>query len=377
MSTIIPPLDYIPKLPPIGVNIIVQKLNDQIDKLIAELSKALNKLLKLPDGVKCNDPRVQEIKDFLNRIVERMQKIQRELPKIQTTINQVKTIVNTAKTIKATISAAQLINPVTAPVFIATQLMLIQDQTIVNAIESLKQFQTIPSSIMSKIGALVPELLNAIMSLNMICDGDDKIADVKLSSELLGGAGSALSMPSGVSLYKNKKLIGKYSIIQTNRNSEGYWLLRVVEENTYNNAVKDYNVNDIVTLICPSGQPFDAKVINTVDVLTEGVYCLQTVQKQKSICPETFEDVDYNDLVATEFYNELNVSDNDLDFRSDTIEELLRQQQDLLKSLLEAPSKVYQGEGLPNNAIGKVGDYYVDTKTQQTYGPKVSINSWI
>ena len=85
---------------------------------------------------------------------------------------------------------------------------------------------------------------------------------------------------------------------------------------------------------------------------------------------------DYNDLVATEFYNESNVSQSDLDDRADTIELLLKQQQNLLTSLLEAPSKVYQNYGVPANDLGKLGDYYIDLDAQKVYGPKSSSDNW-
>ena len=45
MSSIVPPLDYIPKLPAAGVNIVIQKLNDEIDKLVDKLSKTLRHIL--------------------------------------------------------------------------------------------------------------------------------------------------------------------------------------------------------------------------------------------------------------------------------------------------------------------------------------------
>lgn len=378
MSSIIPPLDYIPKLPPMGVNIIITKLNDKIDELISRLSKVLTDVVKLPEDVDCDDPSIKRIKSQLNRIIGIIQTIQRELPKIQNTINQIKTIVQIARTIKSTITAAQLLNPVTAPLFIANQLMLIQDQTIVNSIESLKQFQTIPSSVLSKLGSLMPQLLSALNTINSVCNGDtaNQIPPIEFAPELFGGGGTSSNLPSNVKIQQNGQLIGNYTIIQTNKTSDGYWLLRVVETDTFNNIVKTYKVGDIVTLVCPLGQIIQAQVIDITPVLTEGIFCLKTTERLASICSDAYGDIDFNDLVETEFYNELNVSDDDLEFRSDTIEELLRQQQDLLKSLLEAPSKVYQGQGLPNNIIGKVGDYYVDTNTNQVYGPKTSINSW-
>lgn len=85
---------------------------------------------------------------------------------------------------------------------------------------------------------------------------------------------------------------------------------------------------------------------------------------------------DYNDLLPSEFYNELNVSDDDLQDRSDAIESLLQQQRDLLSSLLEAPSKVYQEAGIPEPDVGKIGDYYIDTQNKLIYGPKLVTDSW-
>ena len=86
--------------------------------------------------------------------------------------------------------------------------------------------------------------------------------------------------------------------------------------------------------------------------------------------------VDYNDLVPTEFYTSLNVSESDLQQRSDSIELVLQQQRDLLSSLQEAPSKVYQDNGLPAADLGKTGDYYIDLTTSIVYGPKVSPTVW-
>jgi uncharacterized phage infection (PIP) family protein YhgE len=85
---------------------------------------------------------------------------------------------------------------------------------------------------------------------------------------------------------------------------------------------------------------------------------------------------DYNDVLPSEFYNELNVSDDDLQDRSDAIESLLQQQRDLLSSLLEAPSKVYQEAGIPQPNLGKIGDYYIDTQNKLIYGPKLVTDSW-
>ena len=84
----------------------------------------------------------------------------------------------------------------------------------------------------------------------------------------------------------------------------------------------------------------------------------------------------YGDALKTEFYTKVNVSEEDLDFRSDTIEQLLSQQRDLLTSILEAPSKVHQTTAAPTGSLGKLGDYVVDNVNKNMYGPKLENDSW-
>ena len=70
------------------------------------------------------------------------------------------------------------------------------------------------------------------------------------------------------------------------------------------------------------------------------------------------------------FYQDLNVSDEDISNRLQLIEELVEQQRDLLLSIKEAPSQVINQAGVPNNSIGDIGDYYIDSTTNSIYGPK-------
>jgi len=275
MSAIVPPLDRIPKLPAKAVSLTIKQIDTQTNKLMDSVNKTVTDSVKLPVNIKCDDPRIAKIKKQLADIQKQLTTVQENIPKIQKTAETLKTVVTTAIGIKTAISIAQLSNPVTAPVFIAQQLTAIQDATIVNAIESLNQFTTVPASLTSKLQTLVPPLLAAITKVSAVCNGD--VDNLEIPSSLL---------------------------------------------------------------------------------------------------PNTNTDTDYNDLVATEFYNEKNVSESDLDGRSDSIEQLLQQQRDLLTSLIEAPSKVYQNSGAPSDDLGKVGDYYIDLDTQTIYGPKASLTSW-
>jgi hypothetical protein len=84
----------------------------------------------------------------------------------------------------------------------------------------------------------------------------------------------------------------------------------------------------------------------------------------------------YNDLFPSEFYQDINVSEQDLLDRATTIQTLITRQLDVLSNLQEAPSTVFQQQGKPTADIGKMGDYYVDTENLIFYGPKLSHTEW-
>lgn len=268
-----PPLTKVAALPAQGVDFIQQQLNRLLDLILAEMKLVIQDVSKLPNGIDCNDPRVQQVKDTLQSVQDNLRQLKEQLPRLQQIISQVQTIIKTGLAIKNTIAAAQLLNPITAPLFIATVAQQLQDELITNAIEAIKPLQAIPNQALSKLETLVPPLINAIASLNAACNED-------------------------ISL-------------------------------------------DIPTLDNDFGADFD-----------------------------------YNNLLPSEFYREINVSETDLDQRSDTIQQLVEQQQNLLTSLIESPSQVYRQPGVPSNNLGKTGDFYVDTENNIAYGPKPSDSEW-
>jgi phage-related protein len=83
-----------------------------------------------------------------------------------------------------------------------------------------------------------------------------------------------------------------------------------------------------------------------------------------------------NDQYPTEFYTNINVSDDDINLRFNTISELLENQLDVMTNLVEAPSKVYQASGIPENNLGKLGDYFINLDDQSIYGPKLQADDW-
>jgi len=79
---------------------------------------------------------------------------------------------------------------------------------------------------------------------------------------------------------------------------------------------------------------------------------------------------------TSKFYRPINVSDDDLTQRLQTIQELIDNGFDVLTSLNEAPSKVIIGQGIPTDNVGQPGDYYINTQNQNVFGPKGQSNSW-
>ena len=288
--SIIPPLDRLTKAPSFGVDKIQQQFNDILDSVIDQANKTIKDSAKLPTNVNSDDPRVKNIKQSLENIQLSITKVQENIPKIQSAVTAITTIISTAQGINAALAAAQLSNPVTAPLFIAMQTQALQNQLIVNAIEAVKPLQSLPDQIESKITILIPILIAAISKLNTI-------------------------------------------------------------------------TNDDVELNIPSIPRADNVELNVLNIpLTDDV--------------ELNTDNNYNDLIPTEFYNESNVSETDLTQRSNSIEQLVEQQRNLLTSLQEAPSQVYKQEGNPPPELGKIGDYYLNTSNNVSYGPKISDNDW-
>ena len=296
MSAIIPPLDKIPKIPGYAVNITISQINRLIDKLIKQTLETAKKASALDISTKCDDKVIKDLKQELTDLQALIKKIQGFIKKIPPAVKSIKTIIKTVKAIKAANVLAMLSNPLTAPIFTSTELNKVLDASIVNALESLNQFASVPATALSKLTALLPELINIASSINSTCNGNGDTASVSVSPELLGTtlAGTVAGNATD----------GQIAVDDTNNNN-------------------------------------------------------------------------YDDILPSDFYNEYNASDDDLNFRDDVIQTILDQQLDLLASIQEAPSIVIHGNGDPIDTIGKTGDYYVDKDTDTIYGPKPYRNSWI
>jgi len=91
---------------------------------------------------------------------------------------------------------------------------------------------------------------------------------------------------------------------------------------------------------------------------------------------ESVTNADINRRFPSDFYKDVNVPDETINERIQTIREILLRGSSVLSDLRESPSKILSGDGAPVNGIGKSGDYYTDVTTNTVYGPKPTDNSW-
>lgn len=274
---IVPPLDQIPKLAGKLTNQLVELGLKEADKLIDQSLKVVQDSIQIPIKCKCDDPRIKKLKRDLGVIQQQIARVQETIPKVQQVVNTVKTVINIAQGIKTAITAAQLSNPATAPLFIAQQLQEIQNATISNALTCINQLAEYPPTLINKLPPVImPPIQEALQKLSSACNGD--VPDITM--------------------------------------------------------------------------PVTADSIDTTDITT------------------------YNDLYPSEFYRNINVSEQDLLDRANTIQTLITRQLNVLSNLQEAPSTVFQQTGKPTADIGKLGDYYIDTENLIFYGPKLSDTEW-
>jgi len=130
-------------------------------------------------------------------------------------------------------------------------------------------------------------------------------------------------------------------------------------------------------------------VTNGAVALASGLLAT-VINSLSSICnAETFEvnqdtknaidsiNTEITNTTDSEFYQLINVSQQDIDLREDLIVQLQQDQRSLL-DLLEAPSNVIVGinDQQPTPDQGKQGDYFINQNTRTIYGPKISDTEW-
>jgi len=283
-----PPLDRIPMIPNKLMDLIIDLINKQLDKIQSDTTTLLKETINLPEDCSCDDPRVDKAKNTLNDVNNGIQKLQIEIPPI---VEKIQIALQIATTAAASIKVAQLVNPITALPVIAAELVEVQNTTISNAIAAVNQLNVIPGELQSRLESMSKDIASSLINLNSKC-GNSELFDI----------------PSAIS----DNIQSEMDTITRDR-------LNQVSNNLNNNL---------------------------------------------------------NDDLNSEFYQTVNVSNDDITQRNELISQLVDRQLDLLSSLQEAPSQVFQETTPPENNIGKTGDYYVDTTNKIMYGPKPSRDEW-
>ena len=72
------------------------------------------------------------------------------------------------------------------------------------------------------------------------------------------------------------------------------------------------------------------------------------------------------------FYDPINVSNVDITQRLTAIQDLVNNNQNVLTSLIEAPSNILFGQTNPLSDTGNINDFYINTETNLIFGPKTN-----
>lgn len=196
---------------------------------------------------------------------------------------------------------------------------------------------------------LITELDALINSISSIANSIKSVATVATALKLVQ---LAIPMVPGVPSGPITELINIFTKLIENSKSAGSSLTNILENiKSQFNSINSNIANSIkkLTSIC-SNEQFEAsadvnRLINPVE-----------------LAPEYY----------SKFYTTINVSQDDIDARLDNIQDLLDDQINVMQNLIEAPSKVIVSTVSPAVTNGNINDYFVNTSTNQIFGPKTN-----
>ena len=325
------PLDKIPALPNQAVALIVDQIVKFINKIQVEIEKVISDCAKLPDDCDCDSPDIQDLLERIRQIQELVEKILQLVPLIEKIVNLLKTLVGIANAIKA----LQLLNPITALPVLAAELVIVQNMILANAGIAVKQLGTIPPQIRISLESALGGLGDVAVQIGGVCSDEVSINATNSLRNAIDNLDFSDSIPE-------KQPAGSWLLVQGS-GGNGAPL------NPPSNPKSPYNDTDGSIWI------WDGEIDPGTGI------AWGSEQSRKD-----------DETMGSEFYTEINTGIEDIKSRIGLIESLVDTQQDLLKSLQEAPAQSYNGEGAPETSLGKPGDYYVDTKNKNIYGPKTS-----
>ena len=172
------PFNQLPKLPGKVISQLAPITTDLQSKLLSISNELSNKVSSLPNSVKCDDPRVTDIKTTLSNLQSLIQASQQ----ITTFVPQVASIFNTLASTGQTISAIQLLIPAAGGV---PQGPIIQ--TLSAAAELSNNAQTAATSVNNSLSGFNPlfDRINSVINrtsskLTALCgtDGNDSLQNM-------------------------------------------------------------------------------------------------------------------------------------------------------------------------------------------------------
>lgn len=278
-------------IPTVAISKLIPILETQVMQLIDITSYIEIAINSLPFNVKCNDPRIRDIKQQIKNV----QQINANIAKIKKSLNTISKSLNIVSGTAQGVEIAQLVIPavIGVPQAPFAKLASIASALGKNCKSASKCLSSIISAFDLASSKLESILARAIIKLNTICSNETYIVTTNVQAEI-------------VKLTEQSKLP---------------------------------TAPDPITGVLDS---------------SKGIYTGYT----------------------SKFYNEYNVSQEDLDELENTIYELNNLQLTIKDYMVEAPSAAYSGNTVPSAELGKIGDFYINLSTKEIYGPKTSDIEW-
>jgi hypothetical protein len=182
-----PPYDKIPALIPLAISQIQTLINKIISFLTKKVMELVTKANQIGKNVKCDDPRIQNLKDLLEKIKRTIDKLL-EVLTILTIIIPVATVV---ANIASTILSIQLVLPLPA-VPAVSQTITIQNETIASVLGGLKQASIIVTITTGSL-ALISSLLGPVINLlSSVCQNETFQVDSKTQESIINNVKTEL-----------------------------------------------------------------------------------------------------------------------------------------------------------------------------------------
>ena len=280
-------------IPSIAIKKIIPVLETQVMQLIDITLYIETAVNSLPFNVKCNDPRIQDIKQQLINV----QQLNANIAKIKSAFNKLSTAFNTVYGIAQGVEIIQLAIPAVigvpqGPFAKLANIASVLGKNCKSAGKCLSSILASLDTASSKLGSVVAA---AVIKLTTVCSDESFVVTQNVQNDILKL--TEQSKPSSTSVADA---------------AGGY----------VNSANGDY--------------------------------------------------IGY----TSKFYNQYNVSQEDMDDLENIIFELNELQLTITDYLLEAPSAALSGNTPPAGALGKIGDFYIDLVKREIYGPKTSDITW-